>query len=128
MMARTSLAKLSAHEGAESMNRQRATRATVDSRQPDEPAAMSLRCGWCQSHARPRKWPGGVAGALYAGRVATGVVRQQARPDPEARSRQRLTKLRLHLAECVQGTDGQHEAEDNHNHRAEVIFRGCVDE
>lgn len=86
MMARTSLAKLSAHEGAESMNRSNAPgRATVGGRQPDEPATMSLRCGWCQSHARPRKWPGSVAGLLYVEQVTTAVVRQQARPVPEAR-------------------------------------------
>jgi hypothetical protein len=46
---------------------------------------MSLRCGWCQSHARPRKWPGSVAGLLYVEQVTTAVVRQQARPVPEAR-------------------------------------------
>lgn len=81
MMTRTSLAKLSAHEGTESMNRQRATRATVDGRQPDKPAAMSLRCGCCQSHTRPRKWPGGVAERLYVGRVTTAVVSRAARRD-----------------------------------------------
>ena len=43
-------------------------------RQPDEPAAMSLRCGCCQSRTRPRKWPGSVAGRLYVGRVTTSVV------------------------------------------------------
>lgn len=43
MTARASLAEFSVPEGAESMNRfQRATRATVGGRQPDEPAAMSL--------------------------------------------------------------------------------------
>lgn len=34
-------------------------------RQPDELATMSLRCRWCQSRTRPRKWPGSVAGRLY---------------------------------------------------------------
>ena len=37
-------------------------------------------------------------------------------------------KLRPYLAEHVQGTDGQDEAEDNHDNRAKMIFRGCMDE
>lgn len=85
MMTSASLAKLSAPEGAESMNRSSAPRgATVGGRQPGKPAAMSLRCGCCQSHTRPRKWPGSVAGRLYVGMGTTGVVKEQARPASRA--------------------------------------------
>jgi hypothetical protein len=83
MTARASLAELSVPEGTESMNRlQRATRATVGGRQPDEPAAMSLRCGCCQSRERPRKWPGSVAARLYVGSMTTGVVNAPSRSLP----------------------------------------------
>lgn len=43
-------------------------------KQPDEPAAMSLRGRFSPQLGRPRKWPGSVAGRLYVGWVTTGVV------------------------------------------------------
>ena len=46
--------------------------------------------------------------------------------DRLAGKRQHLTKLRPYLAEYVQGADGQDEAEDNHDNRAKMIFRGRV--
>jgi len=69
------------------MNRSNAPRgATVGGRQSDEPAAMSLRCGCCQSRTRPRKWPGSVAGWLYVGRVTMAVVRQTRKTWPPGSS------------------------------------------